>query len=887
MKALKYFLSAILLISVVWSCTKDNFGDIDFIKTVQAPANISALYNVAQDNTGFVTITPNGDGVITYDIYFGDTTTTPVNIKQGEAISHTYNEGNYDVKIIGNGITGLKAEVTQPLVVSFKSPENLEVTIANDLAVSKQVNVSATADFASSFDVYFGETTDETPVTANIGETASFIYQAAGTYTIRVVAKGAAIETTEFTQEFVVTAILQPLAPVATPASRQEVDVISIYSDAYTNVADSNYNPDWGQSGQGSSYAEFDLNGNLMLNYINLSYQGIDIGSAINASSMEFLHIDVWTADDMSIDIYPLPNGVVPDDERFVTKVLVANQWNSFDIPLSDFTDQGLPMDNLKQFKFTGAPWAGGTVFIDNLYFYKAPTVTSSVLDGTWKMAPEAGALKVGPSAGNGDWWTSDAQAVIDRACFFDDTYVFNSDGSFSNVLGTDTWLEGWQGTADACGVPVAPHNGTAGNYTYDANAGTVTINGTGAYLGIPKANNAGELPNVAVPTSITYNIVLSDNDNTMNLVIETGTGVFWSFKLIRDAEMTPPVEGTWKMSPEAGVLKVGDSYGAGNWWTSDAQAVIDRACFFDDTYVFSNGSFSNVLGTDTWLEGWQGTADACGTPVAPYDGTAVATYTYDGTAGKITLNGAGAYLGIPKANNAGELPNVAVPASITYDIVLSDNDNTMNLVIEAGTGVFWSFKLVRDGTNTGGGGNSGGGTGTGTAPFNPIDFEAGGNGADWTWTVFENVSNPAVEIVANPNTTGNTSATVAKITALTGGQPWVGCESTHGEGIGSFSFDASNKIVRIWVYKSVISDVALKFAEFAPAGVGAEAQPEVKVANTKINEWEELTFDLSGSIGKGVTGIIDQIIIFPDFDLGGRTSDNVVYFDNITLSSN
>ena len=112
MKALKYFLSAILLISVVWSCTKDNFGDIDFIKTVQAPANISALYNVAQDNTGFVTITPNGDGVITYDIYFGDTTTTPVNIKQGEAISHTYNEGNYDVKIIGNGITGLKAEVT-------------------------------------------------------------------------------------------------------------------------------------------------------------------------------------------------------------------------------------------------------------------------------------------------------------------------------------------------------------------------------------------------------------------------------------------------------------------------------------------------------------------------------------------------------------------------------------------------------------------------------------------------------------------------------------------------------------------------------------------------------------------------------------------------------
>ena len=27
-----------------------------------------------------------------------------------------------------------------------------------------------------------------------------------------------------------------------------------------------------------------------------------------------------------------------------------------------------------------------------------------------------------------------------------------------------------------------------------------------------------------------------------------------------------------------------------------------------------------------------------------------------------------------------------------------------------------------------------------------PIDFETGGNGAGWTWTVFENVTNPALD---------------------------------------------------------------------------------------------------------------------------------------------
>ena len=69
-----------------------------------------------------------------------------------------------------------------------------------------------------------------------------------------------------------------------------------------------------------------------------------------------------------------------------------------------------------------------------------------------------------------------------------------------------------------------------------------------------------------------------------------------------------------------------------------------------------------------------------------------------------------------------------------------------------------------------------------------PIDFETGGYGATWTWTVFENGSNPPLEIVTNPNTGGiNSSATVAKFTALQAGQPWAGCESLHGSDIGTF----------------------------------------------------------------------------------------------------
>ena len=97
-----------------------------------------------------------------------------------------------------------------------------------------------------------------------------------------------------------------------------------------------------------------------------------------------------------------------------------------------------------------------------------------------------------------------------------------------------------------------------------------------------------------------------------------------------------------------------------------------------------------------------------------------------------------------------------------------------------------------------------------------------------------------------------------------------------HGSDIGSFTLNNNNCTVTIMVWKSVISDVGIKFVDATNA-----AQPEIKVANTLINQWEELTFDFSSRIG--VYPITkDQIVIFPDFDLGGRTQDNIIYFDNV-----
>ena len=109
------------------------------------------------------------------------------------------------------------------------------------------------------------------------------------------------------------------------------------------------------------------------------------------------------------------------------------------------------------------------------------------------------------------------------------------------------------------------------------------------------------------------------------------------------------------------------------------------------------DGNFHNILDGETWLEGWQnGGVEECGTPVAPHDGSNAATFDFNTSTNKLTITGTGAYMGLPKAVNSGELPSVGVPNSVTYDVTLTNNNNVLTLVIEAGTGVFWTFKLIR-----------------------------------------------------------------------------------------------------------------------------------------------------------------------------------------------
>ena len=154
----------------------------------------------------------------------------------------------------------------------------------------------------------------------------------------------------------------EPTTAATTPPARAAADVLSIYSDAYTPIAGVNLRPDWGQT---TAVSEVTIAGNKVEKYTTFNYEGITF-TPINASAMGKLHIDVWTPDLTALDVFVLDGG--PEQSVRLTPTLAG--WNSFDIDLSAYTT--LNKAAVKELKLVAN--GGSTAYLDNIYFWKAPT---------------------------------------------------------------------------------------------------------------------------------------------------------------------------------------------------------------------------------------------------------------------------------------------------------------------------------------------------------------------------------------------------------------------------------------------------------------------------------------------------------------------------------
>lgn len=152
------------------------------------------------------------------------------------------------------------------------------------------------------------------------------------------------------------------------PPARDAGDVISIFSGAYTDVAGSDYNPNWNQAGHGTANTAFDPGtGNLVLAYPNFNYQGIQFGSTQNISGMEFLHVDIFVDGTFDPRVFVISSGA--EIPHTITNT-GARTWISADIPIAGITGD---LTNAIQFKFDSGNGTTDAIYVDNLYFWKNP----------------------------------------------------------------------------------------------------------------------------------------------------------------------------------------------------------------------------------------------------------------------------------------------------------------------------------------------------------------------------------------------------------------------------------------------------------------------------------------------------------------------------------
>lgn len=163
-----------------------------------------------------------------------------------------------------------------------------------------------------------------------------------------------------------------PVHPIpeitAAPIPHHTTDnVKSVYSDTYTSLVPGMFIGSWQQQTATQSVS---LDGNNTLKNSNFSYVGIEFGGPeIDATDMEYLHLDIYPLSSFTINVYPIcrNNDESVNDQLKKPINLIANQWNSIDIPMSDFV--GLNASRIFQFKFDNGK--GETFYLDNLYFYK------------------------------------------------------------------------------------------------------------------------------------------------------------------------------------------------------------------------------------------------------------------------------------------------------------------------------------------------------------------------------------------------------------------------------------------------------------------------------------------------------------------------------------
>jgi len=186
--------------------------------------------------------------------------------------------------------------------------------------------------------------------------------------------------------------VAAPTTAAPTPPARNAADVISIFSNAYSNITIDNWNaaPIW-YAPTGKTVADVQIAGNdtKKIEFNGNGFIGVDFSTVANRhnlTSMERFHIDMWTETatldkSFNLKLSNFNGGAAEANAIEFSTTNASNPalpnpnpgtWISLDMPLSAWTPGA--RNDIAQFIVTSNL---GVVYFDNVYIYKGTALST------------------------------------------------------------------------------------------------------------------------------------------------------------------------------------------------------------------------------------------------------------------------------------------------------------------------------------------------------------------------------------------------------------------------------------------------------------------------------------------------------------------------------
>ncbi|HPF35698.1 MAG TPA: hypothetical protein P5571_12405 [Candidatus Krumholzibacteria bacterium] len=166
-----------------------------------------------------------------------------------------------------------------------------------------------------------------------------------------------------------------PAGPAPTP-THPAADVVSLFSDAYTDSPVESWNPHWQWSTTEDGL--FELDGDQARMYSSLNFVGIVFQSTpVDASTMTHLHLDVYAPEGTSFLVklvaFNGAGGAAIGNKELTfnadsTPAFTAGGWSSLEIPMADF---GFTVSTAALGQLVLSSPDASLVLVDNIYWHR------------------------------------------------------------------------------------------------------------------------------------------------------------------------------------------------------------------------------------------------------------------------------------------------------------------------------------------------------------------------------------------------------------------------------------------------------------------------------------------------------------------------------------